>query len=323
MLRSSPIICLIDTGFLIIRLLGYWTQTGNLRKAHRRLIQLRYQPWTPRTPYQEPDEYDDILAVQRNQVARLLAFIFTSPLMVRMYGFQGLYWSKAIASMYLASFVIVELLIVMHRPVNNNAVQARETPIASSGLLSLSYNSVALAVAFTVYFGASAFMHRFDEPYSTLPKYLGLYSGGAWVLPFLFALGFCFVDTTTNEFWRDVLLPVPLLALGLGLSGVYYTLGPKILEAIQRQLDAQATSAALCLAWVVVALPYATSVFAGIRRRGANAVQDPQADRHRRFIEKSLAWYFLFCHLVTAVLYLCYSYDSTGTFAPRWTDPLN
>lgn len=326
MLRSSPIICLIDTVFLIVRLIYYWTSERNFRRAHARLIRLRYQPWVPRAQDDHPDAYDDILAVQRNQGARLLAFILTSPLMVRMYGFQGLYWSKVIASMYLGSFVVVEALIVMHRPARHHVDPKREEPIKSSGLSSLSYISVTLAVAFTVFFGASAFMDIFEEPHSTLIKYLGLFSGGAWLLPFLFALGFCAVDTTANEFWRDVLLPIPLLILGLGLSALYYAFGPKILEAVERPLDTQAASAAFCLVWAITILPYANSVFAGIRRRGTNVAQGDraaQADRLRRFIEKSLAWYFMLCHLVTAVLYLCFSYDSTGTYAPTWTNPLD
>ncbi|GAB7330772.1 hypothetical protein MBLNU13_g02322t1 [Cladosporium sp. NU13] len=91
MLRSSPIICLIDTGFLIVRFIYYWIQTGAPGKAHIRLIRLRYQAWTPRNEGDVPDDYDDILAVQRNQSARLLAFVLTSPLMVRIYGFEGLY----------------------------------------------------------------------------------------------------------------------------------------------------------------------------------------------------------------------------------------
>jgi hypothetical protein len=93
---------------------------------------------------------------------------------------------------------------------------------------------------------------------------------------------------------------------------------------------------ALCLAWVLACslAPRATSVFAGIGRRGANATENDQSratrpsqdahnDRHGKLIEKFLAWYFVLCHLVTALLYLYFSYDPTGTYAPAWTNPLD
>jgi hypothetical protein len=345
MLRSSPVICLIDTSYLLARLGWYWTQerrsretASPFRSAHARLIALRYQSWVAGTC----DEYDSISSVQKSQQARIISFLLTSAQMLRIFAFKGLYWSKAIASTYLASFIIVELLVVCYRPTSckvdmcgdkkncNNSNAHRETPIQSSGIFSLSYQSVAFAVAFIMFFGTAAVNDISGESDTNLPKHLGLYTICAWTIAFSFAWAMCAVE----EPWREVLKSTPLLLGALGIPVVYYILGPQMLVNVHRLQHISAVSIALNLAWILIlGLPYATIVTGSVRSRAHdsnnNNISEAQrqiairADKTRKRIEKTLAWYFVILHLVTTVLYYRFSYDPAGTSEPKWSSYLN
>jgi len=278
---------------------------------------LRYQSWDDGAE----DEVDTLGKMQMNQPVRLLVFLLTLPQFIRLYAFSGLYWSKMIASMYLASFVIVEILVVRPRAWKLGAIDQpggdnREKRIKSSGSLSLPYVSVALAVAFMSRFGASALRDALDEPHTALLKHLGLVTFGSWTLALVFCYVMCAIDRVS---WRDILLPTVLLAPMLGIPWVYYTLGPRIAAAIDRPLLVQVVSAGLAIAWVTVGLTYASTVTSGIRH---TAKDQPRVEKHRRYIEKVLAWYFMLLHLVTAIMYLRYSYDPTGTSKPKWSEYL-
>jgi hypothetical protein len=346
MLRSSPVICLIDTLYLVTRLVRYWIGERRARKtatpfrsAHARLIALRYQSWVDGTC----DEFDSISSVQKSQQARIISFLLTLAPMLRILAFKRLYWSKVIASTYFASFIVVELLVVCYRPsscrndmcrdkkhCNNTNNAGRECPIQSSGVFSLSYLSVAFAIAFIMFFGATAVNDISGESDTSLPKHLGLYTICAWTLAFSFAWAMCAVE----EPRREVLKSTPLLLGALGIPVIYYFLGPQMLVNVHRLQDISAASIGLNLAWILIlGLPYATIVTGSVRHRAhdsnnnnipkAQRQEAIRADKTRKRIEKTLAWYFVILHLVTTVLYYRFSYDPAGTSEPKWSTYLN
>jgi hypothetical protein len=313
MLKSSPIVCLIDTVYMCCKLLQYYWTSQSLKTAHVRLLRLRYQPWDDGNV----DKTDVIGQVQNDQAVRIIVFCLSLPQMIRFYAFHGLAWSKSIASLYLASFVIVELLVVWPRGVVLRAVNDdnnnREKAIKSSGSLSLAYISIALAVAFLSFFGASAVRDMVEGPHGTLLRHLGLVTSASWSMALLFAYAMCIYDSAK---WLDAIRPTLLLVLVLGVPWVYYALGPRITAAVASPVLAQTVSAALAIAWLVVGVKYASTVTGKIR---STAAEDPRMATHREYIEKVLAWYFMLLHIVTAVLYLCFSYDPSATSRPNWT----
>lgn len=311
MLKSSPIICLVDTLYMCYKLLQYYWTSESLKAAQMRLLRLRYQPWDDGNV----DEIELIGQVQNDQAVRIIVFCLSLPQMVRFFAFHGLPWSKGIASLYLASFVIVELLVIWPRGAVVQAANAtnREKAIKSSGSLSLTYISIALAIAFLSFFGASAVRDMVEGPHGALLRYLGLLTSASWSIAFLFAYAMCIYDSAR---WLDTVQPTLLLVLVLGVPWIYYALGSQMAAAIAKPLLTQTVSAALAIAWLSVGVKYASNVTGNIRR---TAEQDPRVAVHRRYIEKVLAWYFMLLHIVTAVLYLCLTYDPSETSRPDWT----
>jgi hypothetical protein len=125
--------------------------------------------------------------------------------------------------LYLASFVIVELLVIWPRgavvqAAKNNNNNNREKAIKSSGSLSLAYISIALAVAFLSFFGASAVRDMVEGPHGTLLRYLGLVTSASWTMAFLFAYAMCIYDSAG---WLDAIQPTLLLVLVLGVPWIY------------------------------------------------------------------------------------------------------
>lgn len=329
MLRSSPIICLIDNCYMLCRFLHFYcrpkteastnitatklTSREKLRQSHLRLLRLRYQPWDPK----KADEDDVMRMLQHNKTYRLFAFMLLVVQSVKFFAYEGLYWSKAIVGLYLASFITVELLTIwprgdeFERAINDPA--EREAPIKSSGSLSLPYISVALAVVFLSFFGASFIRDAFNQSHGSLLRHLGTVTFFSWILAFLFAYGMCIIDGKR----ADKVVPTTFLVPVLGIPWLYYGLGPRMAAAIDKPLLVQVLFLVLGVVWVAVGVKYASAVTRLIRKKADN--QDESSASRRVLIEKFLAWYFVLLHLLTAVLYLRFSYDPVGTSAPSWT----
>ena len=205
MLRSSPIICLIDTCYMLCRFVQLYfqpkqtttttlapqlTRKDRLRQAHIRLLRLRYQPWDA-----AKEDTDDLIQqnLQSNKTFRFLAFVLLIVQAIKFFAYEGLYWSKAIAGLYLFAYMTVELLTIWPRGEEfTQAITAeREDPIASSGALSLAYFSVALAVAFMSFLGAAFIKDATNGSHESLPQHLGTASFSSWALALLFAYGMC------------------------------------------------------------------------------------------------------------------------------------
>ncbi|KAK5107718.1 hypothetical protein LTR62_000740 [Meristemomyces frigidus] len=317
MLRSSPVVCLLDTGYMLGQLAMYYLNPVPGSSAHQRLLRVRYQAGDDGAE----EKVDSLLKVQESQLVRLVVFAFSLRDMIKLYGYRGIPWTQAIASSYLVSFLVVEVLVLWPRARKQGTTgqvgtEKREKMIRSSGLLSLSYTSVALGAAFMAWFGAATLREVLRQPHGTMPKHVGIVLFAPWTPAVLFCYAMCAIDRTG---WRDILMPMPLLGLMLGIPWIYYVFGAKITARIHRPLLVQAVTVALAVAWVLVGVAYASAVTSGIRK---DAKEKPRIAKHRRYIEKVLAWYFMILHFLTAVLYLCFSYDPVGTFVPEWTNYL-
>lgn len=326
MLRCSPIMCLVDTSYMLYRLTHFYirpdTETGiNLTRAERlqearlRLLRLRYQPWVA----EDKDGIEEIMILQKKQMIRIMNFALIAIGAAKFFSLGGLYWSKAIAGVYLGSFIFVELLII--RPRGDEFAMAilakRETAIDSSGALSLSYISVALAVVFLCFFGALTFTDPESPHYLyVLFKNSGTAAFSSWVLPLLFTYLMCMLgdDLSTDMVW-----PTILLVLMLAIPWMLYAFGSPMAAAIGRPVLIQAVLMALGMFWVGIGTKFASAVTSKVRDR---AGKEQIWARQRVLIEKSLAWYFVLLHFLTALLYLSLRYNSTGTRTAPWSKVL-
>ncbi|KAI9775363.1 MAG: hypothetical protein M1839_001279 [Geoglossum umbratile] len=121
-MRSSPIVCLVDATE-VLSLLAYYTLRGNWPREAAQLV-ARYR-------FQDLDEAaDEFASVGRNRYVRLTVFVLGAlPQAVKLCAMTGVPWTKAWGAMYLVSFGVVELVLVMAGyEESQNYMATEETP---------------------------------------------------------------------------------------------------------------------------------------------------------------------------------------------------
>jgi uncharacterized membrane protein YiaA len=327
MLRCSPVICLVDTCYMMCRLTVFYLHpkrrpgehlngAKRCQQAHFRLLRLRYQPWAAG----ETAGVDAVVNLQQQKVLRTIGITLIGVGAAKFLSSEGLYWSKAIAVLHLGSFAFVELLLIWPRG-DEFALTVRdptktEKPIRSSGALSLSYISVALAVVFLCFCGARI-ITDLESSHHLSPKHFGVAAFSSWALPLLFTYLMCILsdDLSIETVW-----PTMLLILMFAIPGLLYAFSSPMAAAIGRSLLTQVFLLTLGMFWAgVVGTKFASVVTAKVRDK---AGQEHKSARQRRIIEKSLAWYFVLLHFLTALLYLRFKYDATDTRSAPWSKVL-
>lgn len=317
-LRSSPIICAIDSGLIIWRFLYYLMNPlvhqaqdpwmARIRTARIRLLRFRFQD-----EFSDPSRKGDLVDLVKNRYVRLLVFAVTFSQVVKLYGYSGIPWTKAIASLYLASFLTIELLVTWYRPKIDDMIKSseREDSISSSGADSLSYISIAASVAFTLYFASVAARDAFGRPEESTLRWSGLVvpiSGAAFCVPvYLYSV----LERTQ---FQQIILPGFLLILLIALPLFPYIIAPVIERGSLEIVWQDFFTSLMVVAWTGICLKFASSTTRIVR-----AVDKEQA---RKRMEKGSGVFFLVLNAVTAILYYRFSYDPRGTRKASWTDYL-
>jgi hypothetical protein len=327
MLRSSPIVCMIDACHLLYKLMHYYFDNGkderrSLRKAHLRLLQQRYQQWDHGQRARDHGGDNEFRPKDRLELSqRLFRFTFFSLTVaptVTVFASTGLIWSKIIIGLYLVPMIVVELISSWPLTSTDKAKDFTDdrNSLELSSQPSLFYNSVSLATAFMSYFGARALRDAFGGSHSQFGLYLSLFTVLSWMIPFICAWVLCTVNSSDWRNPNDLILPTPtirLLSLFI-LNFVYLTFNQGFPAAF-----IQTACAGLLTAWVWI--QYAP---AADRRRRELVDEDEGCMTSRsKVVKLSLAWWFAALHLITAVLYLSCSYDPAGTSKPAWTKHFN
>lgn len=103
-LRSSPIVCALDTIYTITVFIKHVSVLKSPRQAARRVLHDRFSDSGPHT--------DSLTRFRHNTVVRLLVFVLSTLTgVVKIYGMHNVPWTKIWASMLWSSFVILELLL--------------------------------------------------------------------------------------------------------------------------------------------------------------------------------------------------------------------
>ena len=328
MLRSSPIVCAIDAVFLICGLVYYRWNSPSLDGAHARLLRLRFQDDIA----DDDDDHPRPSTTWTGRLTRWGALAMLLLQVIKFLSYHGLLWSKIIAGLFVASFVVTEVILYWPRSKDFNikGLNPEITP-AMSGLLSPCYHSIAFSVAFMLWFSATASRDIFGQPHDTLLAHLGLATS---VLSALFIAFMFLINILEGKTLQEKMVSTALLAPLLGIPWAYYAASPRLTEVVSRPVFIQLTTAALSVGWVLAAVLFASVAL----KRIVNTPGGPRTDVHRtddskpdererivtrrKMTELTLAWYFLALHILTAALYLLYSYDSAGTWRPRWSEPL-
>jgi hypothetical protein len=208
--------------------------------------------------------------------------------------------------MYLLSFVVVECFVNIPSRTHRQLVGNTPRATTAYGSTSLPYVSSALATAFAFWFTASSFRDIFPQLNYTMPQWIGIITTLFGLVATVFALGTLFRVASNRQ---EAKVPVLMWLLLTALPVLYY-LGGSLLKKLD---PSGKSSTLLIIAWVGVALKYASSTISPMRKGHPHTIE---------LIEFVLAFYFFILHLGTAVLYLWASYNSVGTNRPQWTDYL-
>ena len=218
-LQSSPIICFLDVTFVIGRLAWYANASKSPRAAVERTVRLRFQDVVDQA------EESSLASLQKNTLFRFLMFVLgVLPQIIKLYDMRGLPWTKLWASLFLSSFFVIELLVLIskrfRRPLPPDQPQigdrARSTPDSW-----LQAGALLAGLAFSSYFFSTAIM--------TLT---GRYTGETFWLHNFISMAFGFVQTCNLAFPGGEPLSITSELLTPSIMVIFNTSFPSYLKAL-------------------------------------------------------------------------------------------
>jgi hypothetical protein len=307
LLRSSPIIGIIDALLILVQFFSYYRSTKSFPKASEKLIAFRFQSDIYDYLKKEKNDNKEAAAKKKwEQNIRIIIFLVTFSQVVKLFAVEGLIWVRVVAALYLASFVITEILVVWPAAYMAEIKKSDDT---HSGIL-IPYTSVAAAVAFMLWFASAAFRDIFGEPQHALLQWSAKVIGSMGAGLAIPALGYAFRHCRV---WTEIRSSAALLIIVLGSPVGFYFTGQMIPPSIPL-VWLQVFGAMVAAVWVGVALVYASAT-TSLFRQAENV-------RQRKKVEQVTAWYFFLLHIATALLFFLFSYDSAETNKPWWTEYL-
>ena len=304
-LRSSPIICLLDAVFVVGRLSWYTVALKSPRAAITRLIRRRFYDT------QNYVEENSLANLQKNTTFRLCVFVLGAlPQSIKLYAMTGLPWTKVWGSTFLGSFVLVELLVMTPR--KSLHLPSPNTPQFSAGE-GYSLSRWIGIVAVFISFGFSLFF--FTIAFATIvSNFVGEISW--W--HFIILLVFIIAETLCLSFPRReslVALSYALFAPTTMLFSLNSTISLPLAFNISL-VGKQGT--ALLLVLTGLSVIFALGLIIAIIHRLFRYVSPNRA----KFVDFGVGFYFLMSNILAALLYYKVKYNPEGTIKPAWADQL-
>jgi hypothetical protein len=271
-------------------------------------------PYSFQDDFDDPSREGDLAVLLKNRYARLTLFAFTLSQMVKLYGYSGIPGTQAVATLYLTSFLIIELLVTRHRPRIDDLARSnsKETPIKSSGSDSLAYISIATSVAVTLYFAAVASRDMFGRPEDSILRWSGL------VIPVCgatFCVPMYLYSAVNRADFTQLVRPGFLLIILVGLPLLPYMIAPVIERGGLRAIWHDMLASLVVVVWTGICIKFASATTRIVRTGGG-------VERARKRMEKGAGLFFVGFNVVTAILYYRFSYNPRGTRKAPWTDYL-
>lgn len=295
-MRVSPVICVADTIAMAGRMVWYFESQGSFDAAIDRIITERF--------YFDDPSPDTLASFRHNAPLRWVAFALAIFQAAKLFATSGLVWIKVWTAMYLLSFLVTEMLVVLpHNNLEANTNLRPQDMPPGSGYRSFPYIAATLSAPFALYFASltASSMFHYGLLQCIAPTILVL--GAA---PFAAAAFFAYIVRGNP---RDF-LPSYLFTLAIIVWPTIFFL--TLLQSDPESMSPPLTiflAIIMILSWSLLSLPWATITFR------------PVIDRSRedtRHLESGLAVYFFILHLLTAVLFFRYGYSSKGTALPEW-----
>ena len=108
-LRSSPIICALDSVSILVRFCLYFIHGLGLKEAARKIAEVRFK-----AEMALADPSEGFQSLERLTFVRWIFLVLgTLPQAIKLFAVQGVPWTQAWGAMYLGSFAMVEIVVVM------------------------------------------------------------------------------------------------------------------------------------------------------------------------------------------------------------------
>ena len=273
---------------------------------------------------------------------RWIVFALSVSQIVKLFGFQGVLMTQICAAMFLGSFIVVELLVVIPRSYAFTEQLEAGEPVKAAGFDSLPYLTVAASTCFILFVIIQAIVSVFDTFGNNVDTLQStgltiLFCGSAAFVPSSLYSHFLRLkkhvssktvaedprpsaNETTSVKPRISLRALEniLLLLILAVPTAYYLLSYLLSPMRKGQHPLNLTTGRIVAPvmigiWAALCLLWAHSTFQTVRANGRAIA---------RRVENVLSWYFWSLHLVAAVLYYRYVYNPEGTVKPGWTEQL-
>jgi hypothetical protein len=342
LLRSSPIICVIDTFDILVQLLWIRFESWRTRKSwedgYVNFLKGRFRDT-------KPDKHVEgsLANLRKNTAGRWMLFAFgTLPQLIKLYGVEGhnLIGAKVVGSMYLISFLVVEFIVVMPFWKKSLTVTAPEnTPEGPRGAACRPYVAIGAGTVFDMYLLVQAFPLMCTWRDWHISESVGCIiltiCGGVAIPSFLYMQFFItsrglqsltemryFISENWKPFWPLIVLrrvisifakhwkSFLLLLVTHGIPVAILFLFPK--WKFPSDISRNCFCACIIGAWAALASNFAATMFAPI-------INETDSKPCRN-LEKWLSRYYFILNLATCFLYFNYTYSPKGTVKPGWTE---
>lgn len=330
-LRSSPVICALDTCYIFKRILFDGFLQNRRKKTHkethevmRAFLEHRFRS----NPISGSDFDSGYEELRQHTRWRWVLFALAASQAVKLYGLRGpgLLWVKVVGSTYICSFLAIEVF----------AWLLQEDEILIKSPTSLKFKEVSGAATLPII--------------SSMVAAVPVFSLMAYVLPYLFTavrwntlrctgwslaiVGFpilflCFFfsikfhgppktgESKISWVMSNHMLPFLLLLVMVGTPSLFIWAFP------DWAFNSRILIFFLSLGWASIAAILGDRMFTPLVK---STEKDLQCDKKKlarvRCVEKTMAVYFGVITLTVTALYFQYVYSPTGTFQPGWTEPL-
>ena len=300
-LRSSPIICACDSLHFLFCLARQLVRTRSPRDAMRTAVAGRFQ---------HADEQNSAAQLQRNVVFRVALFALGAlPQIVKILSMRGIPWTTALASMFLVSFLVLEVGVYYNRVFVRNQ-DAFPDEVSTTSPATDAERRVGLGIIFVN--SAVCYYHLAVAAYEIMLTI------GSRTWPY--ATGLCILALTPvlDKLWlkQEEISLLQGLMLFPDLFGVVLSCCLLLsVTEMARSADSN-TSLALCVAGgIIVVLVILTNLLYWQMVLAVVETQPKQVD----FIMGTL---LLVMNLTTALLYYAFKYSPEGTYKPLWVNQL-
>ena len=305
-LRCSPIICAFDAlavacsfAYLMV------VQKRSPRAASRRIVAYRFRDVAN---HSGTGSLEDL---KNNTTFRLVLFVLGAlPQIIKLYGVHGLLWTKVWATMFLASFVLLECLVLQLGQDRRGIDPGDEGDLAYI----LSFVVVCSSLVFAFYVFSRAVFAIAEKHFGTIRWPFAL---GAVLLTALYFVVMC-VSRGQNNKRRGL-----QVAVGAGVA-VPTTAMLSMMTAVYLPLTFGATVFIMLETQTLYVIAIVASVLSAlaITLYTLYRVLEQLSPETARYLEFGIGTYFLLLHLCSTPLFYAFAYDPQGTVKPAWTEQL-